>query len=81
MLSVVVPTFNERETVRIISDRIAEALKSEQFEILFVDDSLDDTPKILAELAVSRPYVSFFHRTGERGLATAVLFGISQAKG
>lgn len=81
MLSVIVPTFNERENVRVITERIANALHDIQFEIVFVDDSVDETPQMLEKLSEQYAYVSFYHRVGERGLATAVIYGFQKAKG
>lgn len=63
-LSIVIPTFNERENVRAITQRIHEALRGvdEPYEIWFIDDSRDDTPQVLAELARSDPRVHYVHR-------------------
>ncbi|MDB5085503.1 MAG: Dolichyl-phosphate beta-D-mannosyltransferase [Bacilli bacterium] len=81
MLSIIVPTFNERNNVRVITDRICQSLTDVDFEVVFVDDSMDDTPEILRALADENARVTFYHRDGERGLATAVLNGFSLAKG
>ena len=81
MLSVVVPTFNERKNIRNLVTQIDEALKGIDYEILFVDDSKDDTPQIIMEVAKDFPAVRMEHRTGESGLATAVLKGFRLAKG
>ena len=81
MLSVVVPTFNEGKNIRNLVTQIDEALKGIDYEILFVDDSKDDTPQIIMEVAKDFPAVRMEHRTGESGLATAVLKGFRLAKG
>ncbi|WP_029422499.1 glycosyltransferase [Alicyclobacillus macrosporangiidus] len=82
-LSIVIPTFNERENVRAITRRIHEALRGvdEPYEIWFIDDSRDDTPQVLAELARSDPRVHYVHREGGRGLATAVVEGFRRSRG
>ncbi|WP_167758803.1 glycosyltransferase family 2 protein [Thermaerobacter sp. FW80] len=80
MLSIIVPTYNERENVVQLTDRIAEAV-SIPYEIVFVDDSDDDTPAILAALARQRPQVRFVHRTSQRGLGSAVVEGFHLAQG
>lgn len=81
-LSIVVPTFNERENVRVVVDRIEEALGHRRdYEIWFVDDSRDDTPIILEELTRSHPQVHSIHRENGRGLATAVVEGFHQSVG
>ena len=81
MLSVVVPTFNEGKNIRNLVTQIDDALKGIPYEIVFVDDSKDDTPQVIMEVAKDFPAVRMEHRTGETGLATAVLKGFSFAKG
>ena len=73
MLSVVVPTFNEGKNIRNLVTQINDALKGIDYEILFVDDSKDNTPEVIMEVAKDFPQVRMEHRTGETGLATAVL--------
>ena len=75
MLSVVVPTFNEGKNIRNLVTQINDALKGIDYEILFVDDSKDNTPEVIMEVAKDFPQVRMEHRTGETGLATAVLRG------
>lgn len=76
-LSVVVPTFNERDNVRAIASALDVALTHIRFEIIFVDDdSTDGTRDILAELAAEKDNVRVIHRIGRRGLSTAVTEGM-----
>ncbi|GMM92423.1 glycosyltransferase [Qipengyuania sp. MTN3-11] len=76
-LSVIVPTFNERDNVRAITQAIEETLSGIRFEIVFVDDdSTDGTRDILAELAMRKGHVRVLHRIGRRGLSTAVTEGM-----
>lgn len=49
MLSVVVPTFNEGKNIRNLVTQIDDALKGIPYEIVFVDDSKDDTPQVIME--------------------------------
>jgi dolichol-phosphate mannosyltransferase len=81
VLSVVVPTYNERDNVRALVYRLRRALAYIQHEILFVDDSTDETPQVIAEQALQYPNIRMHHRHGERGLATAVLAGFRLARG
>ena len=81
MLSVVVPTFNEGKNIRNLVTQIDDALKGIDYEILFIDDSKDDTPDVIMEVAKDFPAVRMEHRVGESGLATAVLKGFRLAKG
>ncbi len=81
LLSVIIPTYNERENVVEIINRLEKALKKINFEIIFVDDdSPDGTANIISEQRKSRPYVSLIHRLGRRGLAGAVIEGILSSK-
>lgn len=80
-LGIVIPTFNERENVRTVTERIATAFAASgvEYEIWFIDDSRDDTPEVLAELAAQHPYIHYVHREHARGLATAVVEGFQRS--
>lgn len=82
-VSIVIPTFNERDNVRTIVQRIEAALTHTeyQYEIWFIDDSRDDTPRVLEELAQSHSQVHYVHRENGRGLGTAVVEGFSRSQG
>ena len=84
-LTVVVPTRNERESVPELLARLVPALAGIGAEILFVDDSDDDTPERIAEHAAGLPLrVHVMHRVaGDRagGLGGAVLAGMRLARG
>jgi len=83
VLSVVVPTRNERETIGLLAQRLEAALSSLPCELIFVDDSDDETPQMIHSLASSLP-ICVIERQGEErrgGLATAVVAGIERARG
>ena len=80
-LSVVVPTFNESGNVELLVKKIDEALTGIEHDIIFIDDSTDDTPDILKRLSEENPGVRFEHRENEKGLATAVIRGFAIADG
>ena len=82
-LSIVIPTFNEKNNVRLITSRIMTILNRENclYEIVFVDDSVDDTPAVLEELCTEFSCVKYLHRKNERGLASAVVKGIYHSQG
>ena len=73
--------FNEGKNIRNLVTQIDDALKGIDYEILFVDDSKDNTPDVIREVAKDFPQIRLEHRTGETGLATAVLKGFELAKG
>jgi dolichol-phosphate mannosyltransferase len=84
-VSVVVPTRNERENAPLVVERVLAALPGVDVEICFLDDSTDDTPQVLADLAEAHPgAVRFVHREGDAaagGLSTAVVDGLRLAAG
>ena len=52
LLSVIIPTYNERENVEEIINRLEKALNKISFEIIFVDDdSPDGTSNIIRSTA------------------------------
>jgi len=84
MLSLIVPTYNEGDNPRHLAREVCEAMREadrHDFEILFVDDSTDDTPRILERLARENPKVRFVHRENERGLGSAIVRGLGEARG
>ena len=81
MLSVVIPTFNEGGNIRNLVCQVEEALLGIVYELIFVDDSTDNTPEIIENIGKEFPGVRLIHRENEKGLATAVLKGFSEAKG
>lgn len=80
-LSIIIPTFNESKNVVPIYEQISEALKGISHEVIFVDDSNDNTPEIIQTLADNNSNVVLMHRENEKGLATAVLKGFELASG
>ena len=62
-------------------NQIDYALRGIGYEVIFVDDSTDDTPKTIEKVMEENPNVRMKHRETEKGLATAVLEGFSLAKG
>ncbi|MPM78178.1 Undecaprenyl-phosphate 4-deoxy-4-formamido-L-arabinose transferase [bioreactor metagenome] len=82
-LSIVIPTYNEKDNVSKIANKIRTILANEShsYEILFVDDSSDDTPNVLEQLSNHYPEVRYIHRTTEKGLASAVVQGFKHSHG
>lgn len=83
--TVVVPTFNEAGNVEELTRRLTAACRDLDVEIVFVDDSTDETPAVIAAVAKdSSVPVRLIHRVGaERvgGLSGAVVRGIQEAHG
>ena len=78
LLTVIVPTFNESPNVGPLIDRISATLDGVDAEVLFVDDSNDDTPEVVRAHARDHSIpVRIIHRdepTG--GLSGAVIDGL-----
>jgi dolichol-phosphate mannosyltransferase len=81
MLSIIIPVYNERENIEELANRIKETMINKAFEIVFIDDSNDDTLEIINKLALEDPRIKLEHRINETGLATAVLRGFEIANG
>src|SRR5437773_1183559 len=86
-LSVVVPTRNEAGNVEQVFQRLQAALEGHTFEVIFVDDSDDDTPSAIRALRAGKSdpsRVRLIHRDGARrsgGLGGAVVAGLKAAHG
>ncbi len=76
-LSIVVPTFNERDNVIVLFERLKASLGDTPWEVIFVDDnSPDDTWQVVRRLAGRDPRVRCLRRIGRRGLSGACIEGI-----
>jgi dolichol-phosphate mannosyltransferase len=79
-VTVVVPTYNERENLPVAVDRLTE-LPVPDLHILVVDDtSPDGTGELADKLAAGLPEtLSVLHRTEKDGLGRAYIAGITRA--
>jgi dolichol-phosphate mannosyltransferase len=76
-LSVVVPTFNERDNVTTLLRRLETTLAGVRWEVIFVDDnSPDGTWDVVRALAREDSRVRCIRRIGRRGLSGACIEGI-----
>src|SRR5437762_164550 len=76
-LSVVVPTFNERDNVTALFRKLDTALAGIAWEVIFVDDnSPDGTWQVVRDLARKDGRVRCVRRIGRRGLSGACIEGI-----
>ena len=79
-LSVVVPTFNERDNVTVLYRRLEATLQDIAWEVVFVDDnSPDGTWEVVRGLAQHDSRVRCIRRIGRRGLSGACIEGILAA--
>lgn len=82
-LSVIVPTYREAENLKVLIPRLQQVLSKAKIaaEIIVVDDdSQDGTENVIQQLSEGCP-VRLIVRQNERGLSSAVIEGMSAARG
>lgn len=81
-ISIVLPTFNERDNIGPLIKRTLKALADYELEIVVVDDdSPDGTWQEVAQIAEADARVRLIHRRAESGLTSAIWRGIREARG
>lgn len=84
MLSVIVPIYNERETIRLLFDKISEVLTrlGQPWEVLFINDgSKDGSEEELNALAGEHPEARVLHFRRNFGQTAAMMAGFDHARG
>lgn len=82
-VSVVVPAYNEEESLPVLLQEITAALGAAEigYEVLFVDDgSTDGTPEVLRGLAAADPRVRVLRQRPNRGQSAALAAGWRAAR-
>ncbi|MCS7103060.1 MAG: glycosyltransferase family 2 protein [Candidatus Korarchaeum sp.] len=80
-MSVIIPTYNERENLKELLARVSSSLRGVSYEVIIVDDSSPDGTVDLA-LALSREFpIRVIIRPPRSGLSSAVLDGFRAARG
>ncbi|RKZ17132.1 glycosyltransferase [bacterium] len=83
-VSVVVPAYNEAESLPELLDRIQASLTpiTERFEVLVIDDgSTDSTREVLAAYAQRHPWLVAVHFLRNYGKSPALAVGFDRARG
>lgn len=76
-LTVVVPTYSERDNVGEVVRRLAETLTGVEWEVVFVDDDSPDGTSVVAKsIGAHDSRVRCLRRVGRRGLSGACIEGI-----
>ncbi len=80
-LSVVIPVYNEKNTIEKILDEI-KAVEGLDKEIVVVDDaSTDGTTQILKDLETKHPDIKFFYKEKNRGKGHTLKMGFEHTTG
>jgi glycosyltransferase involved in cell wall biosynthesis len=82
-MSIIVPTFNEEETIEGFLKKVKELkLQLKDFELIIIDDSLDNTAKVARNLMEKFKIKGIvLKRIGKRGKGSAIRDGLRLAKG
>lgn len=84
-ISVIVPCYNEQESVQLLYQELCRLMKAEskyEWEILFVNDgSKDDTLQVIQSLSAQDASVSYIDLSRNYGKETAMLAGFDYAQG
>jgi glycosyltransferase involved in cell wall biosynthesis len=83
-ISVVVPVYNEEESLPILVPKLQEVLKGlhKTYEVIFVDDgSSDGSRGVLREMAKRYPSIRILRFKANRGLSAALIAGMREAWG
>ena len=76
-LSVVIPTYKERQNIGPLLAALETSLEDINWEVIFVDDhSPDHTADAVRAFALSNPRVRILERIGRRGLSSACIEGM-----
>ena len=79
-LSIVLPTFNEGDSIASVIGSLLTLSEQEPLEILVVDDdSSDGTTETVRAMALRDPRIRIIHRLGRSGLASAIKEGLIDA--
>jgi dolichol-phosphate mannosyltransferase len=79
VICICLPTYNERENLEPMVDRLGEILGSDGVVLVIDDNSPDGTGEIADRLAAERSWVHVLHRPRKEGLGPAYLDGFRWA--
>jgi len=82
-VSVVIPLYNEEESLKELSAKLRETLSSyNRYEIIFIDDgSTDNSANVLRQLRNQDNHIKFIRFRRNYGKSAALLVGFEHAKG
>ena len=81
-LSIVLPTYNEKDNIIDLINKIKDVIKNHSHEIIVVDDnSPDDTFEVCKKYFIDDQNIKMILRKANHGLANSIREGIENAKG
>src|SRR3954463_6648897 len=83
-LSLVIPAYNEQESIPTLLQRVEASLAriGKPFEVILIDDgSTDDTPRLLADARQTRPWLRVLRMKRNGGQSAAFEAGFNAARG
>ncbi|MBM3554365.1 MAG: glycosyltransferase family 2 protein [Alphaproteobacteria bacterium] len=82
LLSLVIPAFNEAKNLPLIAARVRAAFHRSDIEVIIVDNgSVDESPRVLAELLAGDPVLRSVRVEINQGYGFGILFGLKAARG
>ncbi len=79
-LSIIIPTKNESGNIEKLCNKLQIACDAINYEVIFVDDSTDNTPEIIQNIQNKSENIKLIHRVNGTGLASAVIEGFANAQ-
>ncbi len=81
-LSLVIPFYNEQESLKELYNRIIDTIGDRNYEIIFIDDgSLDESARVVDDLVYKNPRVKLIQFQRNFGKAAALAAGFRACKG
>lgn len=81
-ISIIVPCYNEEETVQIFNEEIKKVISNYEYEIIFVDDgSSDNTLKIIKNISEEDEHIKYLSFSRNFGKEAAIFAGLDKSRG
>ncbi|OGS35964.1 MAG: hypothetical protein A2293_09195 [Elusimicrobia bacterium RIFOXYB2_FULL_49_7] len=76
-LAVIIPTYNEKDNIILLLEKLDVVLSKTAYEIIVVDDnSPDGTWNVVSKAAIKTPEIRCIRRIGRKGLSSACIEGM-----
>lgn len=80
-ISAIIPTYNEKDNIAALLEKLDSVLSGYNYEVNFVDDNSSDGTAELAKVLSAKYPVNVIVRKDKRGLASAVVDGFNSSRG